>query len=175
MNDMKNECECNRCELGSAGHYTQWTCEYTGEYKTDDDISVCQGACKGDTCVACGCCECYHDARVCQWTEEQTCILTAENMHTHDDCSLHEHEWTEDGTDGMVTARVTLQIVIDVPDGKSIGEAVQQMVKCCPYFNAYCVEILLSEPTNLSASELYANENQSYLNRLSNTKQGDEN
>jgi len=144
---MKNECECNRCELGSEGHYTQWTCEYTGEHKTYEEKRVCQGACKGDTCVACGCCECYHDARVCQWTE--------------------------DGTDGDTTARVTLQIVIDVPDGTSIGEAVQQMVKCCPYFNAYCVEILLSEPTNLSAKELY--EKQSYLNRLSNTKQGDEN
>ena len=106
-------CQCNRCELGSEGHYTQWTCEYTGE---------------------------------------------------------HKKEWTEDGTDGDTTARVTLQIVIDVPDGTSIGEAVQQMVKCCP--NAYCVEILLSEPTNLSAKEL--NEKQSYINRLSNTKQGDE-
>ena len=105
----------------------------------------------------------------CNEQEEQTCILTAENMHTHDDCSLHEHEWTEDGTDGDTTARVTLQIVIDVPDGTSIGEAVQTMVKCCPYFNAYCVEILLIEPTNKSAKELY--EKQSYINQLSKVNQ----
>ena len=62
-------CQCNRCELGSVGHYTQWTCEYTGEV--------------------------YH------WTDDGVV------------------EWCHHGTDGMVTARVTLQIVIDVPDGIS--------------------------------------------------------
>ena len=104
----------------------------------------------------------------CNEQEEQTCILTAENMHTHDDCSLHEHEWTEDGTDGMVTARVTLQIVIDVPDGISIGTAVKQLIRNGMY-DAYCVEILSSEPTNKSAKEL--TEKQSYINQLSKVNQ----
>ena len=87
-----------------------------------------------------------------------------------------KNKWTEEQEmtgckDGLVTARVTLQIVIDVPDGTSIGEAVKQLINNGVH-DAYCVEILLGEPTNLSAKEL--NEKQSYLNRLSNTKQGDE-
>lgn len=81
-------------------------------------------------------------------------------------------KWTEDGTDGMVTARVTLQIVIDVPDGVTIGDAVKQLINNGVH-DAFCVEILSSEPTNIAAIVL--NEKQSYINRLSNTKQGDEN
>tara|TARA_R110001583_G_scaffold45551_5_gene143380 strand:- start:110 stop:472 length:363 start_codon:yes stop_codon:yes gene_type:complete len=111
-------CQCNRCELGSVGHYTQWTCEYTGEV--------------------------YH------WTDDGVV------------------EWCHHGTDGMVTARVTLQIVIDVPDGISKGTAVQQLIRNGMY-DAFCVEILSSEPTNKSAKEL--TEKQSYINQLSKVNQ----
>jgi hypothetical protein len=27
----------------------------------DEPQKVCQNSCSGDTCVACGCCECYHE------------------------------------------------------------------------------------------------------------------
>ena len=116
---MKNECECNRCELGSVGHYTQWTCEYTGKV--------------------------YH------WADDGVV------------------EWCHHGTEGEVTAQVTLQIVIDVPDGISIGKAVKQLVCHHPYYDAYCVEILSSGPTNKSAKELA--EKQSYINQQSKTNQ----
>ena len=119
MNDMNNECECNRCELGGYGHYTQWTCEYTGTM--------------------------FH------WTDDG--VL----------------EWTEDGTDGNTTARVTLQMVIDVPNGISIGTAVKQLIHNGIH-DAFCVEILSSEPTNQTAKEL--TEKQSYINQLSKVNQG---
>ena len=77
-------------------------------------------------------------------------------------------EWCHHGTDGMVTARVTLQIVIDVPDGISIGTAVKQLIRNGMY-DAFCVEILSSEPTNKSAKEL--TEKQSYINQLSKENQ----
>jgi len=124
MNDMDKVCECNRCELGSEGHYTQWTCEYTGMM--------------------------FH------WTDDG--VL----------------EWCHHGTEGEVTARVTLQIVIDVPDGQSIGDAVKQLIERSGVYDywrakAFCVEILSSEPTNKSAKEL--TEKQSYINQLSKVNQ----
>ena len=77
-------CQCNRCELGSEGHYAQWTCEYTGTM----------------------------------------------------------YQWTDDG------------VVELIRNGM---------------YDAFCVEILSSEPTNKSAKEL--TEKQSYINQLSKVNQ----
>jgi hypothetical protein len=106
-----------------------------------------------DECKRCGKEEAYHDARVC---------------HSHDEDEMLEREWTEDGTDGNTTARVTLQMVIDVPDGISIGTAVKQLIHNGIH-DAFCVEILSSEPTNKSAKDL--TEKQSYINQLSKVNQ----
>ena len=72
-------------------------------------------------------------------------------------------EWTEEQEmtgckDGLVIARVTLQIVIDVPDGVTISDAVKQLIHSGVH-DAFCVEILSGEPTNLSAKELIEKSN----------------
>ena len=91
-----------------------------------------------------------------------------DKKYTITDDEGNEYEWTEDGTDGDTTARVTLQIVIDVPDGISIGTAVKQLIHNGIH-DAFCVEILSSEPTNQTAKDL--TEKQSYINQLSKVNQ----